>query len=682
MRKFPPELLQKIRDAVNILEVVGEHVVLRKTGANYVGLCPFHSERSPSFSVSENKQLYHCYGCKKGGDLFSFVMEIHGIGFPEAIEELAERARIALPRDVSAGGSGSGDEGRDPEEVKRREAIREKTATAYKLNRFVAAFYHQNLPKFLQAHRYLYSRGVGDEWQRSFYLGAASPGWDQLTQHLVAKKAPLPLAVELGLIKPSTKGASPGGPGYFDLFRNRVMFPILNLRGKVAGFGGRQLPSDDSEGSDDRGDGPKYLNSSESFLFAKSKLAYGLYQAQKHIREKDEVILVEGYFDVLALHAAGFQNVVASCGTALTPDHLAVFRRFASRITLLFDGDKAGVAATERAMELGLQHGLVLNGAVMPEGLDPDEILFDQETGAPRPEGQAQMREILEKARPLLDVRMEEAISQARQSPEAKTQSIKRMGQWLAQFKDPVGQEVRLEWLQGQLGVSRDLLQQAMGTMGGGRSRNSSQNSFGVVSTVQQPRTQSALNSVGPSGRASAAPRSAGNTGRIGSSRNAGRLSAGEKVLLAGLAKGGECSVAFSQAMEKLPSSTTLADLFDYAPAQELVRRAMQSSDFQDGAGPIGLSQSLLTESDLDSQVRSTLTEAWVGGETPFAVRDFQVALDRSIARLWARFSQRIKTALAEAEAKKDAGLHSKLMKEYLDVQRKMKEFNSFYDEA
>lgn len=656
MRKFPPELIQKIRDNVSILEVVGEHVVLRKTGANYVGLCPFHSERSPSFSVSESKQLYHCYGCKKGGDLFSFVMEIHGISFPEAIEELAERARIPMPRELSSGGAG---EGGDPEEQKRREAHREKMSTGYKLNRFVAAFYHQNLTKFPQAHRYLYARGVGDEWQRSFYLGAASPGWDTLTQYLVAKKAPLPLAVELGLIKPSTKGA-PGGPGYFDLFRNRVMFPILNLRGKVAGFGGRTLPSE----GPDSGGGPKYLNSSESFLFAKSKLAYGLYQAQKHIREKDEVVLVEGYFDVLALHAAGFQNVVASCGTALTPDHLAVFKRFASRITLLFDGDKAGVAATERAMELGLQHGLVLNGAVMPEGLDPDEILFDQETGAPKSEGQAQMREILEKARPLLDVRMEEAISQARQSPEDRTQSIKRMASWLTQFNDPVGREVRLDWLQGQLGVSRELLQQAMG----GRSAAPGPAPRAPRAPQRNPQGPQIQGNSPVVSRASQPAR-----------RSPNKLSAGEKVLLAGLAKGGECSVAFTGSMEKLPDGLTLADLFDYVPAKELIQQAERSRGEE---GPFGLPQSLLTEASLDSQVRSILTEAWVGGETPFAVRDFQVALDRAIARLWARFSQRIKTALADAEAKQDAGLHSKLMKEYLDVQRKMKEFNSFYDEA
>ena len=166
------------------------------------------------------------------------------------------------------------------------------------------------------------------------------------------------------------------------------MFPILDLRGKVVGFGGRSMPalsgSNPDAQSNTKSDGPKYMNSPESPIFHKSKIAYGLYQAQKFVREKDEVILVEGYFDVIALHSAGFQNVVATCGTALTPDHLNVFKRFASKVTVLFDGDRAGISATERAMELGLAHGAILYGATLPEGLDPDEILFDQKTGKPR----------------------------------------------------------------------------------------------------------------------------------------------------------------------------------------------------------------------------------------------------------------------------------------------------------
>lgn len=668
MKKFPPELIQKIRDAVNILEVVGEHVVLRKTGANYMGLCPFHSERSASFSVSEQKQLYHCYGCNKGGDLFSFVMEIHGVSFPEAVEELAERARVSMPKDFVQEG------GLSPEERERREAQREKLSTAYKLNRFVAAFYHQNLAKNPEHLKYFEKRGVGSEMQRNFYLGSAQAGWDGLTQFLIEKKAPLPLAVELGLIKPSTKGAPKvqgGGPGYFDLFRSRVIFPILDQRGKVAGFGGRIMPRPDGEKSE--GDGPKYLNSAESPLFHKSKLAYGLYQAQKHIREKDEVILVEGYFDVLALHAAGFQNVVASCGTALTVDHLQIFSRFASKVTLLFDGDKAGIAATERAMELGLQNGAVLGGAVMPVGLDPDEVLFDQQTGKPKPEGVERMKAILSAARPILDVRMEEEIRESRKSSEARTQAIKKMAGWLAEFSDPVGREVRVEWLMAQMGITRELLNQAVPRKGGPMAASGPKSTQTLVSPGASNSSSSARIQKGK-----VVIRSQG-AGSQGAKRPSLRLAEGEKILLSGLARGGESVKAFIEAMPKLPANMTLADLFDYAPAQQWVRDVERKT-------PLGatfqVSREVLTDPEFDGQVRSILTEAWMGGETPFAIRDFQLALDRAIGRLWARFSQQIKVALAEAEAKKDAGLQSKLMKEYLDVQRRMKEFINFYDEA
>lgn len=659
MKKFPPELIQKIRDNVNILEVVGEHVVLRKTGSNYMGLCPFHSERSASFSVSEQKQLYHCYGCNKGGDLFSFVMEIHGVSFPEAVDELAERARVALPKDLVQEG------GLSAEERARREAQREKLSTAYKLNRFVAAFYHQNLAKMPDHLKYFENRGVGAEWQRNFYLGSSQPTWDSLTRFLIEKKAPLPLAVELGLIKPSTKtgGKAAEGPGYFDLFRNRVIFPILNLRGKVAGFGGRIMPQ--ADGTKSESDGPKYLNSAESPLFHKSKLAYGLYQAQKHIREKDEVILVEGYFDVLALHAAGFQNVVASCGTALTVDHLQLFKRFASKVTILFDGDKAGIAATERAMELGLQNGEVLAGAVMPVGLDPDEVLFDQNTGAPQPQGVERMREILAGARPLLDVRMEQSIKESQLSTEARTQAIKQMAHWLAEFTDPVGREVRVDWLTTQMGITRELLNHARpqkSTQGGAMPR--------VAAQIGAPKGKIILNPPGQSPQ-----KMGGKTVK----KQPTRLAAGEKILLSGLARGGESVRAFIDAMPKLPANMTLGDLFDYVPAQQWVREIEQNT-------PLGksfqVSREVLTQPGFDAQVRSILTEAWMGGETPFSIRDFQLALDRAIGRLWARFSQQIKTALAEAEAKKDAGLQSKLMKEYLDVQRRMKEFSNFYDEA
>jgi DNA primase len=672
--KITPELLQKIKEAVNLREVVGEHVVLRKAGASFSGLCPFHQERSPSFNVNEQKQFYYCYGCQKGGDVVSFVMEIHGMSFPEAIEELAERGRVALPKDIAKDlGGGS------PEEEARRAAAREKLNLSFKLNRFVAAFYHSSLAQNQQARAYLSKRGVSEDMIRQFYIGSSSSSWDALTQHFIAKNAPLPIAQELGLIRPSPKTA-PGGSGFFDLFRNRVMFPILDLRGKVVGFGGRSLPAA-SEGGDS--DGPKYMNSVESPIFHKGKIAYGLYQAQKHVREKDEVILVEGYFDVIALHAAGFQNVVATCGTALTPDHLQVFKRFASKVTVLFDGDKAGITATERAMELGLSHGAILYGAVIPKGLDPDEILFDQETGAPTADGKAQMTAILSAAQPLLDSRIQEASVQASQGPEARTQALKQIGQWLAMYSDPVGREVRIQDVETKFGVSRALVLQTMGQVGAQNRGAAPQQNRPMGNPTQAYPTQGGL----PRPRAitipkpGSAPKKASNEAREPSS--------GDRVLLAALAMGGKYLESFRELAGNLPrgfpagpdspsSKMTISDLFDYVPARVFMTQILKEGEVP---ADFALNPGTLAEMDLDPQVRSILMEGSVSG-TEISADDLKGAIHRGVRRLWARFSQQIKQAMQDAEAKKDAGLHEQLSKEYLDVERKMKEFISFYDEA
>ncbi|MGZ6371160.1 MAG: DNA primase, partial [Bdellovibrionota bacterium] len=369
--KFTPEFRQAIKDKVNLVDVVREHVILRKTGGNYMGKCPFHSDGSPSFSVSETKQLYHCFGCGKSGDLFAFVMELQGISFQDAVEELAERGGVPLPK-------GMAEESDDPATAKLRAESREKLKLTYKLNRFVASFYRHSLPKTPHAAKYFEDRGVSGEIAEQFYVGAAPASWDALARHLVAAKAPLPIAQELGLIHPSQKTtrAAAGGPGFFDAFRNRAIFPILDSRGKVVGFGGRTLELPPGA-PDTGGEGAKYINSSGSFLFNKSKALYGLFQAQKHIREKREVILVEGYFDVIGLHKAGFTHAVATCGTALGPEHLKILRRFEAKIIVLFDGDEAGREATRKSMETGLEQGMVLYGAKLPADKDPDEIVLD-----------------------------------------------------------------------------------------------------------------------------------------------------------------------------------------------------------------------------------------------------------------------------------------------------------------
>ncbi len=700
--RVTPELITKIKEAVNLVDVIGEHVVLRKAGANYSGLCPFHAERSPSFSVSETKQLYHCYGCKKSGDLLTFFQEIHGLSFMDAIEELAERGRVALPKNWSGNSSD------DPEQKARRDAAMEKQQLAYKLNRFVAAWMHTTLPRLPHAELYFRKRGVNTDLARAFYVGAAPAAWDSLAQHLVQTKAPLELAVELGLIRPSKKQGAPG-PGYFDLFRNRAMFPILDLRGRVAGFGGRTMPpppgsADVNAAAAGEKEAPKYINSSDSFVFQKGKLAYGLYQAQKHVRLLDEVVLVEGYFDVLALHAAGFQNAVAICGTSLTYDHLNMFGKLGSKVTLLLDGDRAGIAATERAMETGLERGQVLYGASMPAGLDPDEVLFDQETGKPTADGQERMKAILSGARPLLDTRIDECVREAQQGPEARTLALKQIAGWLSIFKDPVGREIRMESVQKSLEVSRSLLERAMGDGHGSGQMQGKRGPEPVLSvrpvvrsggpiaplavpvarpaapTPQQgpPPGHPASSSSGESrGTGRPAPRSGGAATR--NSRPKTALSNRDKVLLGALVRGGQYAELMSNAQRSLPPKLTFSELFDYPPASEFVGTLLQDPSFLENfrAG----SDQVLSER-IDPQVRSTITEALIAGEAPYQISEVKLALERGLKRALERFSQQIMAAIAEAQANKDAGLEAELMKEYLDVKRKIKEFTSFYDEA
>ena len=612
------DLVRRVKDAVNLVEVVGENVVLRKTGANYVGLCPFHSERTPSFSVNENKQLYHCYGCKKGGDLVTFVMESSALSFQEALEELAERARIPLPSGwSSADGGGANSE--------QKQKAQEKLALAHRLNRFSASYFRSALKNNPQASHYLSLRGVGVEVQEAFYLGVAPEGWDHLATHFTQKKAPIDLANELGLVRASAKGT-------FDVFRNRVIFPILNIRGKVAGFGGRILSEQDQ---------PKYLNSPESLVYHKSKLAFGLYQAQKFIREKDELILVEGYFDVLTLYAAGFKNVVATCGTALTPDHLQAFKRLASRLVVVFDGDAAGIAATIKAMETGLDQGWVLQGVRLPDGLDPDEILLDPETGQLRPGGHEQLTALIQGARPILDAEIEDAIQSASRDPEAQTQALKKIGKWLSRLNDPVGRELRLERIQKEMKVSRALI---LGAIGGvGASPSSLQ--------VRSPEPKiTAINS------STALP------------LKTQRLGVVDRVLIAGLAQGGVCLNVFLEAQDRLPPGLDLASLLEYPPASEWLRK--HGADLKN-----------LDWSESDDQIRSVMTGVMVSEGASIQLEQFKEVVFKSLAKKWARFSQQIKRQIDQSEAKNDAGLQAKLMKDYLDVQRKMKEFNSFYDE-
>jgi len=350
--KFDNDFIERVRDANHIADVIGQYTTLSRSGGGFKGLCPFpdHKEKTPSFSVDDGKGLYHCFGCKRGGTVFTFFEQYQGMSFPEAVEYLAQRARIPIPENTKHEKPGAQD----------------TKALMYKLNKYVAAYYHKSLVKKPDSHpvkQYLLKRGLSEAMVEEFKLGHAQPAWSDLVQVLTRAKAPLNVAEKLGLIKKRSQG-----DGYIDLFRDRLIFPIISVTGNVVGFGGRTLGEQM----------PKYLNSSESDIFRKSKTLYGLNLTARHIRAQDEAFVVEGYMDLIGLYQAGIQNVVATLGTALTPDHVRLLKRYCSRVVVLFDGDQAGQSAAEKSLSVFLAQGLNSRHLVLPDGLDPDEFVHER----------------------------------------------------------------------------------------------------------------------------------------------------------------------------------------------------------------------------------------------------------------------------------------------------------------
>lgn len=344
---IPDDKVREVRERASILEVISEYVGLKKSGVNYLGLCPFHSEKTPSFNVNPPKGIYHCFGCGVGGDVVSFIMRIEGMAFPEAVRFLARRVGVEIPeRPLTPAEKSRADE---------RDRL-------FELHEIAVSYYEKVLleEKAGEAgRRYLQDRGVDREIVRAYRLGFAPDSWDSLARYLERKKVSLDDAEKIGLLRKRERG------GFYDGFRNRLLFPITDLHGRPIGFGGRVL--DDSL--------PKYLNSPESPIYRKSEVLFGLGTAKHAIREKGEAFIVEGYFDHLALSRAGYRNAVATCGTALTESHLKLLKRFAGKALLLFDADKAGKNATFRAMDLFLEGGLPASVVGMPPGEDPDTFL-------------------------------------------------------------------------------------------------------------------------------------------------------------------------------------------------------------------------------------------------------------------------------------------------------------------
>lgn len=370
---IPESILEEVRNRLDIVELVGRYVPLRKSGRNYFGLCPFHSEKTPSFSVSPEKQIFHCFGCGKGGNVISFIQEIEGMTFPEAVRYLAQETGVDMPQDESSTGGPS-----------EKELLLEAHAWALKLYRYL--LHHPRHGAVAQA--YLRQRGMDGKVAQAFQLGYAPAQWDVLAKFLQRKGFSPELLAKGGLLS-ETKGQN----RYYDKFRQRLIIPIFDLRGRVIAFGGRLIHPSDQQ--------PKYLNSPETMLFSKSRVLYHLHQARPVIREKNEVIIMEGYMDVITAVQYGIEHVVATLGTAVTPEHARMLRRHAEKVVLCFDSDRAGQDASLRGIDVLRQAGCSVRIAEIPQGKDPDQYI--RENGR-----EAFLYEVIGNALPVVQYRLKQ----------------------------------------------------------------------------------------------------------------------------------------------------------------------------------------------------------------------------------------------------------------------------------
>lgn len=407
-------LRDEIRERIDIVELVSEYVRLERAGRNFKALCPFHTERTPSFHVSPALNRFHCFGCGASGDVFSFLMRIEGLSFPEALRRLAERAGIELREEPQA-----------PEATDERERLRK---LLYASN----FFYRQCLQRTPSAQHYLQERGLSQETVERFELGYAPDGWDHLVRFLQRHQFSMEDAQRAGLVEA-------GRNGYYDRFRNRILFPIHDSSGRVIAFGGRVI--DDGE--------PKYLNSPETPLFEKRRVLYGWHLARGAILRERTALLVEGYLDLIMLHQYGFAHAVATLGTAFTEEHAHRLRRLVERVYLLFDSDPAGVRASLSAGEILVREGIPAFVVALPEGDDPDSLL--------RREGADALRSLLARATPLALFGLEQVLQRHLReagvdrptalNPFARTQALQEALGWVARLPNALDQTACLQVL-------------------------------------------------------------------------------------------------------------------------------------------------------------------------------------------------------------------------------------------
>ncbi len=431
---IPEGTLNQIQERVDIVEIISSHVQLRRAGKNFKANCPFHMEKTPSFHVNPDKQIFHCFGCGVGGNVFTFLMKIEKKDFREVAEALADRAGVEIPKDRTVD---------EAAEARRNEAL--------KANRLAADFYQNILWKEAAgapARSYLKARGLTDETVREFQLGFAPDAWESLTTAL-KKSVPEPALERAGLSMPGKENK-----GHYDRFRKRIIFPILDAKGACIAFGGRVV--DDTQ--------PKYLNSPETELYTKGRQLYGLFQARTAIRTDDAVIMVEGYMDVIGCHQAGVKNTVASLGTALTSEQARLVRRHTSNVYILYDADVAGENATLRGLEIFLEEGMEVRIVRLAEGHDPDSFILKF--------GIEMFRKALSEAKSLFDYKL--ALLKQKFDPKSVEGRVKIANEMVGLFSKVKNEILLSAWtldLARQLGISEAAVKAEIEKSKGGRDR-------------------------------------------------------------------------------------------------------------------------------------------------------------------------------------------------------------------
>ncbi|WP_035236719.1 DNA primase [Desulfobacter vibrioformis] len=398
---IPEEKIAEILAASDIFDVVSEAVILKKSGRNFFGLCPFHSEKSPSFSVNPDKQIFHCFGCSAGGNVLSFVMKYHGISFPEAARMLARKYNIVIETQKMT--------------LEQRKAVQARESL-FRLNKNVMQAYTGFLNDHLKgdcARQYLERRGTSKQIIEQFQLGYAPDAWDAVVNLLKEEKVAKGVAVRSGLVLEKKQKNS-----FYDRFRNRLMFPIFDINMQVAGFGGRVM--DDSM--------PKYMNSPETPVYSKSRILYGLHAAKQACRRQGQVFIVEGYFDFLSLYQHGIENSVASLGTALTREHVRILKGYATTMTLVFDSDEAGIKAAKRSIDIFVQEGIDTRILVLPGNNDPDSYVMAH--------GRDAFLALADTAKTVMQFLLHLAVDTHGMSVEGRIKILDEMKQHLARVQD------------------------------------------------------------------------------------------------------------------------------------------------------------------------------------------------------------------------------------------------------